>query len=291
MAAEFMKRHFTGRGIMVHSHYGPICLMGGTAASYKLDSHDWEELFETSALDPYQTVSSCSIDGRISYPLLNVKEAGLPCKKATCSPTCFLCLTHIEEGVVPDKYSPLQAHIKCCQPCRKPGCSVYLPTMPAYFSTATGAPRALTMCSKHQDPQPPKEEKRPEKRPNLKLLPKVPKKTKTSEYNKDKSSHLITKFISGGKEEKKEEVKVEPPKKLLHNSSTGEVFAYVEDGRAYHIKTNKLLFVLGEKKEASSSTRVPIGERKHDFSPPDEASRHPGNVDRLITLDSEVTGA
>ena len=325
-ASKFMTTHYKGKSVLAQCNYCTNCLKGGNPqtlflpASGHVKSCDWAKLFENSILDPYQTMSAFSPMGSLNYmgSLLTINEQGPLCNKPMCVPKCFLCFSEIDtNGVSPENFGPLQAHKACCRPCSKLGCKEWLPTMPAYFSTAVGFSQP-SLCSKHSVPaskplrlitqpanvvEPVKKHVVPDE-PAVKKPPpsKKQKKSKTSAFNNDKSSHLITKFIAGGdeieeKKRKKEEAmkeaqKVqEEPKHFLHNKKTSEIFAYVKDGKAYHIKTDKFLFELGQNNNSSSATgssRVAIGGRKFDFKPPSKESRHPLDVDMLLTEDCEV---
>ena len=319
-AATFMEKNFKGSIVTATKNFCPKCLLGGNAEFFAIDgvksslssqlpvkTISWKELYDQNILDPYQSISAFkqTEHGPIFERFIDVKSPGPECCKMTCFTKCFLCLTEInDDGVKPEHYA-LHAHATCCKACDVPNCKKLLPTTPAFFSASRGPPKceehskatgdvlAVSLKRSHsilRDTQPYKKEPEVKTRPEIKRVNVPKKKAKTVTFNLDKSSHEITKFLAGGREleekeaEKKEaEKKPDAPKKgreFMHKDRK----AYAKDNKAYDAETDELLFTF------KSASPEPVRNKKLDFTPPSEGSRHPNDVDMRIS-DLEMTGA
>lgn len=242
----------------------------------------WKRLLDADMVDAYQALSVFDpghVKNGIKYrrsqfvrPLFTISKPGQPCQnQAKCDPRCLMCWglldAETQETVSPQPWPHLKVHQKCCTKCEHPGCQAFLPALQRSLPC-----RAPSTCPMHA-----KAPMRPAAPPPDLLLPPVilsppakthlpavktiikrpePAKTRLDKINAQTKSPSVAGFFASPQRQAVP-APAEPPRRFLRDKKSGEPYAYVVGGTAFHVDTHLPLF----------QDQPPV-RTKFDFTPP-----------------------
>lgn len=162
-AAEYLKENYRPRAFLVHEDYCPRCLSSRAANQFAFPFYKptinkadtWNEAFN-NGVNPMQAVLYCNHLGtnRKFAKILKPGQHGKECApELECYERCVLCFNIISSDHVtlPD-FPQSKAHKVCCVKCKHPGCTKFLPLIPATLLGSEPLP-CLSMCDEHKDCQ------------------------------------------------------------------------------------------------------------------------------------------